>query len=77
MSAREPTTVGSVDNSGVPWRAVSVRGPTGRLVTVAYDLSDMQQTVRSLVWLQLGIGAAVLLVLGLAGSWWCTEACDR
>ena len=33
------------------------------------DLSDIQHTVRSLVWLQLGIGAAVLLVLGLAGSW--------
>ena len=27
-SGREPTTVGSVDNSGVQWRAVSVRGPT-------------------------------------------------
>ncbi len=65
----EPTTVRSVDKSSVQWRVVSVRGPTGRLVTVAYDLSDIQQTVRSLVWLQLGIGAAVLLVLGLAGSW--------
>jgi two-component system, OmpR family, sensor kinase len=65
----QPTTVGSVDNSSVPWRVVSVRAPNGRLVTVAYDLSDIQQTVRSLVWLQLGIGAAVLLVLGLAGSW--------
>jgi len=65
----KPTTVGSVDNSGVQWRAVSVRGPHGRLVTVAYDLSDMQETVRSLVWLQLGIGAAVLVVLGLAEFW--------
>jgi two-component system, OmpR family, sensor kinase len=64
-----PTTVRSVDHSGVQWRVVSVRGPTGRLVTVAYDLSDIQQTVQSLVWLQLGIGAAVLLVLGLAGFW--------
>jgi len=65
----QPTTVGSVDKSAVQWRVVSVRGTTGRLVTVAYDLSDIQQTVRSLVLLQLGIGAAVLLVLGLAGSW--------
>jgi two-component system, OmpR family, sensor kinase len=63
----DPTTVGSVDNSGVQWRAVSVRGPRGRLITVAYDLSDLQHTVRALVWLQLGIGAAVLLVLGVAG----------
>jgi len=66
---REPITVGSVDKSSVQWRVVSMRGPTGRLVTVAYDLSDIQQTVRSLVLLQFGIGAAVLLVLGLAGSW--------
>jgi two-component system, OmpR family, sensor kinase len=66
---RQPTTVGSVDKSGVQWRVVSVRAPSGRLVTVAYDLSDIQQTVRSLVLLQFGIGAAVLLVLGLAGSW--------
>jgi len=65
----KPTTVGSVDNSGVQWRAVSVRGPHGRLVTVAYDLSDVRETVRSLVWLQLGIGAAVLVVLGLAEFW--------
>ncbi len=64
-----PMTVGSVDKSGVKWRVVSVRGPTGRLVTVAYDLSDIQETVGWLIWLQLGIGAAVLLVLGLAGSW--------
>ena len=40
-----------------------------RLVTVAYDLSEIQHTVRSLAWLQLGIGVAVLLVLGLVGSW--------
>lgn len=65
----DPTTVGSVDKSGVQWRAVSVRGPMGRLVTVAYDLSDVQHTVGSLVWLQLGIGTAVLLVLAVAGYW--------
>jgi two-component system OmpR family sensor kinase len=65
----KPTTVGSVGSSGVQWRAVSVRGPHGRLVTVAYDLSDVRETVRSLVWLQIGIGAAVLVVLGLAEFW--------
>jgi two-component system, OmpR family, sensor kinase len=64
-----PATVGSVDKSDVHWRAVSVRGPRGRLVTVAYDLSDVQHTVGSLVWLQLAIGAAVLLVLAAAGYW--------
>jgi two-component system OmpR family sensor kinase len=62
-----PTTVGSVNGSEVRWRAMSVRGPHGELITVAIDLSDVQHTVRSLLWLQVGIGAAVLLVLGIAG----------
>lgn len=61
-----PVTIGSVDGSGVQWRAVSVVGPLGRVIAVAFDLSDVQHTVRSLVWLQIGIGAAVLLVVGLA-----------
>ncbi|WP_292981491.1 HAMP domain-containing sensor histidine kinase [Mycobacterium sp.] len=69
----DPTTVGSVDNSGVQWRVVSMRGPN-RLVTVAYDLSEIQHIVRSLAWLQLGIGVAVLLVLGLVGSWVVTRS---
>ena len=43
-----------------------MRGPHG-LTTVAIDLSDVQHTVRSLVWLQFGIGVAVLVVVGIAG----------
>ncbi|WP_156686831.1 sensor histidine kinase [Mycobacterium sp. Marseille-P9652] len=60
-----PTTLPSVNGSDIQWRAVSVRGPQG-LTTVAIDLSDVQHTVSSLVWLQTGIGAAVLLVVGMA-----------
>ncbi|HUH70310.1 MAG TPA: HAMP domain-containing sensor histidine kinase [Mycobacterium sp.] len=60
-----PTTLPSVNGSDIRWRAVSVRGPHG-LTTVAIDLSDVQHTVRSLVWLQVGIGVAVLVVVGLA-----------
>jgi two-component system OmpR family sensor kinase len=63
----EPVTVGSVDHSSVEWRAMTVRGPRGELTTVAIDLSDVQSTVRALVYAQVGIGAAVLLVLGVAG----------
>jgi two-component system, OmpR family, sensor kinase len=62
-----PTTVGSIDGSRVQWRAVSVRGPNGELTTVAIDLSDVQSTLRSLIYAQFGIGVAVLLVLGVAG----------
>ena len=63
----EPTTVGSMNGSHVKWRAVSVRGPAGELTTVAIDLSDVESTVRSLIYAQIGIGAAVLLVLGVVG----------
>jgi two-component system, OmpR family, sensor kinase len=62
-----PVTVGSLDGSNAQWRAVSVRGGQGELITVAIDLSDVQSTVRALTWSQIGIGLAVLLVLGIAG----------
>src|SRR6201996_1297434 len=61
-----PITLQSVNGSDIQWRAVSVRGPHG-LTTVAIDLSDVQHTVRSLVYLQFGIGVAVLVVVGIAG----------
>ena len=62
-----PVTISSVDHSSVQWRAMSVRGPGGELTTVAIDLSDVQSTVRALTYAQVGIGLAVLLVLGVAG----------
>src|ERR1700744_1877068 len=61
-----PTTLPSINGSDIQWRAVSVRGPHG-LTTVAIDLSDVQHTVRSLVLLQIGLGVAVLIVVGIAG----------
>jgi two-component system, OmpR family, sensor kinase len=61
-----PRTVGSVDSSG-KWRAISVRSQNGRLITVAFDMSEVLHNDRSLAWLELGIGAGVLIVLGLAG----------
>jgi two-component system OmpR family sensor kinase len=60
-----PTTLPSVNGSDILWRAVSVRGPNG-ITTVAIDLSDVQHTVNSLVLLQIGIGVAVLIVVGIA-----------
>jgi len=62
-----PVTVGSIDHSDVQWRAMTVRGLRGELTTVAIDLSDVSSTVRALVWSQVGIGVAVLLVIGVAG----------
>jgi two-component system, OmpR family, sensor kinase len=60
-----PTTLPSVNGSDILWRAVSVRGPNG-ITTVAIDLSDVQHTVNSLILLQIGIGVAVLIVVGIA-----------
>ena len=62
-----PVTIGSMGDSYVEWRAMTVRGVRGELTTVAIDLSDVQSTVRALIWSQVGIGAAVLLVLGVVG----------
>jgi two-component system, OmpR family, sensor kinase len=62
-----PTTLSSVSGSDIEWRGVSVHGPQGGLTTVAVDLSDVDHTMRSLVLLQAGIGAAVLVVVGIAG----------
>ena len=65
----QPVTIPSLEDQTVQWRAVSVHGSHGELITVAIDLSDVQSTVRALMWLQAGIGAAVLLILGVAGYW--------
>jgi two-component system OmpR family sensor kinase len=62
-----PVTLGSINHSDVQWRAMTVRGPRGELTTVAIDLSDVASTVRALTWSQVGIGVAVLLVLGFVG----------
>jgi two-component system, OmpR family, sensor kinase len=63
----EPVTVGSVAHPDVRWRAMTVRSVRGDLTTVAIELSELTSTVRSLVYAQLGIGSAVLLVLGGLG----------
>lgn len=62
-----PKTLPSVEGAKTKWRAVSVRGQDGALITVALDLVDVDNTVRSLVRLQFGIGTAVLVVVGVAG----------
>lgn len=64
-----PVTISSAGDGAVRWRAVSVPGGGGEVITVAIDLSDVDDTMRSLVWLQAGIGSLVLVVLGIVGSW--------
>ena len=48
---------------------MTVRRIEGELTTVAIDLSDVQSTVRALIYAQARHRCAVLLVLGVAGYW--------
>ena len=65
--APDPVTVGSVDGSDTRWRLLTTVNPDGGTTTVAMSLDETDETVGRLVVLQVGIGAAVLVVLGVAG----------
>ncbi|MFC9789342.1 sensor histidine kinase [Rhodococcus sp. NPDC127528] len=62
----DPVTVGSIGHPNEHWRALTVTTPNGT-VTVAMRLADIDQTVERLIGLQVGIGVAVLVALGVAG----------
>jgi two-component system OmpR family sensor kinase len=57
-----PARTGSVS-----WRALALPSRDGGVVTVARDLGEVEHTVGRLVFLQLGIGTVVLVLLGAAG----------
>lgn len=59
-----PTTVGSEGDPSKEWRVITVTNSEGS-TTVGMSLGPNQQTVSRLVALQLWIGAAVLLALGV------------
>ncbi|MFF0814763.1 sensor histidine kinase [Rhodococcus sp. NPDC003318] len=62
----KPVTVGSVGNPGKNWRALTTTTADGT-VTVAVRLGDVDATVERLIGLQVGIGVAVLIALGVIG----------
>ncbi|MGV9709177.1 HAMP domain-containing sensor histidine kinase [Gordonia sp. NPDC003424] len=62
--AAGPVTVGSADGDGPDWRVVRASTPYGESV-VATPLTDVQATLTRLMWLQLGIGAVVVIAIGL------------
>ncbi len=61
-----PSTIGSADGSDVRWRVVKVTSSYGTSV-VAIKLADVDDTVTRLIWLQLAIGAGVVVVVGGLG----------
>ncbi|MGV9744901.1 sensor histidine kinase [Rhodococcus zopfii] len=66
-AVREPVTVGSADGFGTRWRVLATVDPDGGTTVVAMSLEETDETVGRLVALQFGIGAAVLVALGVAG----------
>nr|WP_275426235.1 HAMP domain-containing sensor histidine kinase [Nocardia arizonensis] len=60
-----PTTVGSVGDATVQWRALSLRTREG-VTTVALPLTQNNDTVHRLVILQIVVGLAVLCILAVA-----------
>ena len=59
-----PVTVPSVDGDGPQWRVITRSNSFGRSV-VATPMSDIDDTVSRLIWLQLAIGALVVLLIGV------------
>ena len=61
----EPVTVKSAGD-GPRWRVVETTSPYGSAI-VAVQLTDVDDTVNRLIWLQVGIGAGVIVVIGAFG----------
>ncbi|WP_020105143.1 cell wall metabolism sensor histidine kinase WalK [Nocardia sp. 348MFTsu5.1] len=62
----EPVTVQSADGDGPRWRVVETTSPFGTAL-VAVQLDDVDDTLSRLIWLQVGIGAGVIVVVGALG----------
>lgn len=60
-----PHTVGSVSGT-TKWRVISKHNEQGTVI-VAASLTDVNATVDRLVWLQFGIGAAIVAIIGALG----------
>ena len=61
-----PTTVGS-DGHGPQWRVVKRDSDFGATV-VAVPLTDVDATMSRLIWLQIGIGTVVVVLIGVVSS---------
>lgn len=59
-----PATVNSADGDGPQWRVIKRSSPEGQSI-VAIPLTDVNKTISRLQWLEFGIGAAIVLVIGV------------
>jgi two-component system OmpR family sensor kinase len=62
-----PVTVPSRDGS-TAWRVVTIVRPDGRSVVVASSLSDVNHTTHRVILLELAVGLATIVLIGIAGS---------
>lgn len=65
-SGSDPVTVDSVGGGDPRWRVITSTSSFGTSV-VAIKLTDVDDTVTRLIWLQVGIGAGVILLIGALG----------
>ncbi|MFF3864885.1 sensor histidine kinase [Micromonospora sp. NPDC001898] len=65
--ASEPRTV-PARNSGVRWRIIYAELPNGQMVAIAQNLTDVDQAVKRLIWIDLLVGGAVLILLASIGA---------
>ncbi|MGB6038792.1 MAG: HAMP domain-containing sensor histidine kinase, partial [Gordonia sp. (in: high G+C Gram-positive bacteria)] len=61
-----PVTVNS-DGPGPQWRVIKRQSDTGSTI-VAIPLTDVQETMSRLIWLQVGIGAVMVAVVSVLSS---------
>jgi len=64
----EPYTLDSPDHTH-RWRLLTTVLPSGEMITVGEDLAEVESTIDRLIWGNLLIGLAVLLMLASLGVW--------
>ncbi|WP_229403034.1 sensor histidine kinase [Micromonospora okii] len=65
--AGEPRTVRARD-SAMRWRILYAELPNGQMVAIAQNLTDVDSAVKRLVWIDLLVGGAVLILLASIGA---------
>ncbi|SCL13280.1 histidine kinase dimerization/phospho-acceptor domain-containing protein [Micromonospora inyonensis] len=63
----EPSTVPSQDG-GVRWRVLYIQLPDGPVLAIGQHLTDVDRAVKQLVWIDLLVGGAVLILLASIGA---------
>ncbi|MFI7434703.1 ATP-binding protein [Micromonospora haikouensis] len=67
LAGKGPRTVPARD-SAMRWRILYTELPTGQMVAIAQNLTDVDLAVKRLVWIDLLVGGAVLILLASIGA---------